>query len=133
MKKNNVVLFVIIVTLMIIGAVAVFADSATPGSDNDPLVSKSYVDSKATFKAVKLEAGQTLTGDEGTEIIVRSGEFTAIDNGANGISDITSGKDLMTGMQVGTNHLLLVPRKDGRGIYAGTEGWIMIRGNYNIK
>lgn len=133
MKKNNIILFVVIAVLMMIGAIAVFADSATPGSGDDPLVSKSYVDAKATFQAVMLNAGQTLTGDEGTEIIVRSGEFTAIDNGANGVSDLTSGQDLMTGTQVGTNHLLLVPRNDGRGIYAKTEGWIMIRGNYTIK
>ena len=133
MKRKHAILLTAIIAVMIAGAIAAFADTADPGSSSDPLVSKSYVDAKATYKAVMLNAGQTLIGDEGTELIVRSGEFTAIDNGANGVSDITSGKDLMTGAQVGLNHLLLVPKNDGRGISARTEGWIMVRGNYTIK
>ena len=131
--KKNKLLIIAIAVVMAAGTIAAFADSTAPGSDGDPLVSKSYVDAKATYKAVQLTAGQTLTGAEGTEIILRSGEATAIDNGANGVSDMTSGKDLMTGAQVGLNHLLLVPRNDGRGIYAVTDGWVMIRGDYNIK
>ena len=59
--------------------------------------------------------------------------FNGVDNGANGVSDLTSGIDLMTGMQVETNHLLLVPRDDGRGILVSTEAWVMVRGDYIIE
>ena len=142
MKKYIAVLVVMIAVfgLTIVAAAA----TADPGSEKDPLVTKSYVDNliaqikgsggtSDSYKAIQLTAGQQLIGNEGTEIILRSGEATAIDNGANGISDLTGGKDLMTGNSITANHLLLVPRSDGRGISATTDIWVMVRGSYHIK
>ncbi len=127
-------------------AVTVVATAAadTPGTEGDPIVTKSYVDNQiarissggtasATYTVVEVSAGQKLLGKSGTEIILRSGEATAIDNGANGVSDITAGKDLMTGQSVGQNHLLLVPKDDGRGIQATTDLFVMVRGAYSIQ
>ncbi len=74
-----------------------------------------------------------MLGKSGTEIILRSGEATAIDNGANGVSDITEGKDLMTGHSIGQNHLLLIPKDDGRGLQAITDLFVMIRGPYSVQ
>lgn len=122
----------LIITLLA-GATAVFATTATPGSEGDPLVTQAYVDKKTTFQPINLSAGQKFMGGAGTELILRAGEATAIDNGANGISDVTSGKDLMTGQTVSLNHLILVPREDGRGIFATTAITVMVRGNYTIK
>lgn len=124
--------------------VAAAAAAGTPGSEGDPVVTKSYVDSQiaqlqsggttsATYTVVEVKAGQKVLGKSGTEIILRSGEATAIDNGANGVSDITSGTDLMTGQSVGQNHLLLVPKDDGRGIQAITDLFVMVRGPYTIQ
>ena len=124
--------------------VAAAAAADTPGSEGDPVVTKSYVDSQiaqlksggvssGTYKAVQLTAGQRLIGGEGTEVILRSGEATAIDNGANGVSDVTAGSDLMTGQSIGLNHLLLIPRNDGRGLQAHTEAYVMVRGSYTIQ
>ncbi len=124
--------------------VAAAAAADTPGSEDDPVVTKSYVDSQIahlknggvssdSYKAVQLAAGQKLIGNEGTEVILRSGEAAAIDNGANGVSDVTGAKDLMTGQSVAQNHLLLIPRTDGRGIQAITEVWVMVRGSYSIQ
>lgn len=87
----------------------------------------------STYSVVQANAGQKVLGKGGTEIILRSGEATAIDNGANGVSDITAGQDLMTGQRVGLNHLLLVPKDDGRGIHALTEVFVMVRGPYTIQ
>ena len=136
MKKNILMaaLVAILTCLFTTGAcLAAFGSDATPGSSDDPLVSKSYVDSALSFEVVHAEAGQSLIGGAGTEIILRSGEATALDNGANGVSDMTGGKDLMSGTVVETNHLLMTPRNDGRGIYMKTEGYIMVRGEYTIK
>jgi len=130
MKK---VIMIILSCVMVLGIGVASGAVATPGSSEDPVVTKSYVDVKVSYVPAKLEPGQILTGDEGTEIILRSGEATAIDNGANGVSDITAGKDLMTGNQVSLNHLLLIPRKDGRGIQVSTEAWVLVRGNYTIQ
>lgn len=141
--KKVVAVFVIVIAifgLTIIAGAAV----TTPGSEGDPVVTKSYVDSQIAqikgsgsssdiYKKVSLSAGQKLIGNVGTEIILRSGEATAIDNGANGVSDITGAKDLMTGQWVAQNHLLLVPGSDGRGITATTDIWVMVRGSYTIK
>ncbi|MCL1982056.1 MAG: hypothetical protein FWG53_03050 [Clostridiales bacterium] len=130
--KKKLLLAAGVVVLLIVGAVA-WAASDGPGSESDPVVSKSYVDAKTSFEPIQLEEGQKLIGVEGTEIILRSGEAFAIDNGENGVSDLTSGKDLMSGDQVAANHLLLVPRDDGRGIMALTEAWVMVRGGYEIQ
>ena len=124
--------------------VAVAAAADTPGSEGDPVVTKSYVDSQiaqlkssgtasGTYVVVEVKAGQKMLGKSGTEIILRSGEATAIDNGANGVSDMTAGKDLMTGQIIGQNHLLLVPKDDGRGIQAITDLFVMVRGAYSIQ
>ncbi len=132
-KRTFIMAIIAALVLGMLCGYAVFGASDGPGTDSDPLVSKSYVDTKLTYTPIQLTAGQKLIGKEGTEIILRSGEATAIDNGANGISDITAGTDLMTGMQVALNHLLLVPRDDGRGITAVTDIWVMIRGDYEIN
>ncbi len=131
--KKSVILSIVMILVMVLGISIAMAATNEPGSETDPVVTKSYVDSRTSYSPISLTAGQKLIGGEGTEIILRSGEATAIDNGANGISDLTIGTDLMTGSQVGTNHLLLVPRNDGRGITAITDIWVMIRGTYTIQ
>jgi len=139
---KRVITLVIVITILALTVVA--AASETPGSKEDPVVTKSYVDnqiarlmgsggSTETYKAIMLTAGQKLIGHEGTEVILRSGEATAIDNGVNGISDVTGAMDLMTGQKVAQNHLLLIPRSDVRGIQATTEIWVMVRGTYTIE
>ncbi|MDD4565321.1 MAG: hypothetical protein PHE79_07625 [Eubacteriales bacterium] len=139
---KRVIAMVIVITIL--GLTVVVAASDTPGSKEDPVVTKSYVDnqitelmssggSTETYKSIMLTAGQKLIGNEGTEVILRSGEATAIDNGANGVSDVTGAMDLMTGKSISQNHLLLIPRSDGRGIQANTEIWVMVRGTYTIQ
>lgn len=130
--RKGFIITIAFVALLGVNVVA-WAASDNPGSEGDPVVSKSYVDAKTSFSPIQLTQGQKLIGAEGTEMILRSGEASAIDNGVNGISDLTSGMDLMTGNQVVLNHLLLVPRSDGRGISALTDIWIMVRGSYTIQ
>jgi len=133
MKKNILITIILTSVIVFCACFVAFGDNEAAGSAENPLVTKNYVDSKTAYQTVHVFAGQKVIGKGGTEIILRSGEATAIDNGANGVSDITSGVDLMTGMQVGLNHLLLVPRDDGRGIALSTEGWVMVRGDFTIE
>ena len=132
-RKKKYVLIAVLAVALGVGAAVWAAGSAPPGSEEDPVVSKSYVDARTTFAPVELYEGQRLIGTEGTEIILRSGEASALDNGANGVSDLTSGRDLMTGDEVPPNHLLLVPGDDGRGITAKSECWVMVRGEYKLQ
>lgn len=147
--KSKSALIAVIACGVIAFTVISTADTYAPGSSGDPVVTKSYVDGKvaevkalitqgssgagASYSPLRLDAGKTLLGGEGTEIILRSGEATGIDNGANGISDITSGKDVRTGEALSLNHLFLIPREDGRGIKATTEIWVLIRGSYQVN
>lgn len=130
--------------LLIAIAVAVFAagfltgtqgqaSTPTPGSYEDPLVSQSYMEQFVSLMVVELAAGQTLEGSGGTQIILRSGQARAVGSANGGVCNVTSGKDLANGERITANHLLIIPRTDGRGIIAESKVWVMVRGPYTIK
>ena len=139
--------------VIVVGSIAIsFAAGNIPGSAEDPVVSKSYVDAQlealkaelsekfaapdapgGAWDVVLVKAGKSVIGGQGTEIILRSGKATAIDNGSDGVSDLTAANDLMKGEAIADNHLLLVPRADGRGIHCTTDCWLMILGSYEVK
>ena len=136
---------------------------AAPGSAENPLVTRLYLDDAMgsvkdtiaklekritsledgedaqepvgtpSWEVIEVMGGQSVVGGEGTEIVLRSGNAVAVDNGANGVSDLTDGQDLMGGSLISPNHLLLVPRDDGRGIKCESTCWVMVLGEYTIK
>ncbi|MGD8190296.1 hypothetical protein ACQCN2_09970 [Brevibacillus ginsengisoli] len=134
----------------------VWADVAgAPGSADDPVVTKSYVDQKiqqalgnggsgagastsSKLVVAELKPGKTLYGFEGTEFIVRTGNVVSVAGvNGDGLTDITAGADLQAGAPVSANHLLLIARSDNRGLrlepgYKGTA-YIMVRGKYEIR
>lgn len=136
----------------LIGAVVAFivasvspgiAAAPDPGTSADPIVTKSYVDqavSKATgatgqvFKVVELNAGQKITGYEGTEMVVRL-KYTAeaYSPNSNGLSDLTNGLNVASGTMVGDNHLLLFPRSDGRGLKITGHTFVLVKGQYTLN
>lgn len=184
-------------TLMIVACVSVLiivgltfdqlnASSNDPGTISDPLVSKSYVDSKmaelltqvdamresgdsndssnssnntvymselydyiddqfeainqegidisSKFEVLQVQAGSRLICEESTEVIVRSGQVSAIANSAgNGLSDVTAGIDISQGQNVPTNHLIIIPRTDGRGLLVEQTCYVMVKGTYIIE
>jgi len=139
------------------------ADGAgtTPGTTDDPVVTKSYVDQQIQqalnggsggntnptnptqpsqgadeVKNVALKPGKILIADAGTEFIVRSGNAVIYTEVSSGVADLTDGKDLLNGQAAPKNHLLSFPR-EGRGIQV-KEGQtsnliVMVRGGYTIK
>lgn len=86
----------------------------------------------ATFKAVSVPAGSVFLGGEGCEVILRSGTATAFVAGESGITNVTSGKELLNGVTIATDNLLIIPRDDGRGFNAVTDVWILVKGSYDI-
>lgn len=139
---------------MIIAGADSFGSGNAPGSANDPLITKSYLDEKLNalvkseiekltgvsgggeeLKVVQLKQGQTLIAGSGTEIIVRNGRTVLVSNSSNGIPDVTAGKDILNGEEVPNNHLLVSPA-DGRGIrpHESVKGtvYVMVRGPYLI-
>jgi len=188
-KKMKVIIAGSIMTIF--GFATIYASSnQNPGSVQDPLVTKSYVDSKIfeiansvpnqpsggsslnvdelieqielvvdfklkekgvtgggdtskdpdksvegfVFKPIgPIKSGSILIGEQGTEMILRSGSAVVIAEGVNGLQDITDGVDLSANESVSLNHLLIVPRTDGRGIFIEKDAFVMLRGNYEIQ
>jgi hypothetical protein len=133
---------------------AVTPGTDEPGSEENPLVAQDYVDSKINvlqaridelseklkkagagqkFEVIQVMAGKQLVAGASTEIIIRSGKATAVASEKGGLSDLISGVDIPTGGNIPKNHLLLVPRDDGRGFKAQTDLFVLIKGEYSIK
>ncbi len=97
------------------------------------------------WEIVNVAKGQTLIGKGGTELILRSGEAAAItkisrvtSNGKdtivdNGLADITDGEDLKMGANIPLEHMLLIPRDDGRGVSCNIDSIFMVKGDYTIS
>ncbi|WP_246096452.1 hypothetical protein [Paenibacillus sinopodophylli] len=129
------------------------SNALTPGSAEDPVVTKSYVDAllanggsgstggstpvaAAELEVVTVPAGKTLMAGQGTEVIVRVGKAIAYSSDASGIADLTGGTDLTKGKAVPTNHLLLFPR-EGRGILPDPNQknglTVLVKGSYTLQ
>ena len=87
----------------------------------------------SAFHALQIKAGQILVGDEGAELIPRSGTSTVYSLVTDGVADVTTGIDLRNGAKITNNHLLIIPRGDGRGIKASTDVWVLVKGGYTIR
>ena len=131
---------------------------AAPGDSNDPIVVLSYLNdrikalvndykldeiekllasggtggSSAALEVVEIKTGEKLIAGAGTELILRGGKAFVIGSELGGISNVTAGKDFVSGMEFVANHLMIVPRDDGRGAYTNDYAIFMVRGAYEI-
>lgn len=85
------------------------------------------------LEIVELRDGQSLICGAGTEIILRAGTAKAIISELGGLSDLTGGKDLASNEVISPNHLILIPRDDGRGAYVEKYAIFMVRGYYEVR
>lgn len=157
MKRKGKIILSILILSMLLGGAAVFSE---PGSEKNPLVSlsylndeidklKLYIDKKIQgletkpgepekagsneMEVVEVEEGQSLIAGSGTEIILRGGKGRIIGAELGGLADITAGKDLAMATAVPANHMLIVPRDDGRGVYVTEDAIFLVRGEYEIR
>ena len=93
---------------------------------------KSGSTGSSTLEVVNLKVGEKLIAGAGAEIILRGGKVTAIASELGGLSDVTKAIDIAHGVEVAPNHLLIVPRNDGRGVLATTEAILIVRGEYKV-
>lgn len=150
-SATTLITFGLILGMIVSNSLSVGTSSVTPGTVNDPVVTKSYVDeqmaklggggSTGAVTATKLEvvtvpAGTILMADAGSEVVVRSGKAAAYSSDSNGISDVTAGVDIKSGSNVPANHLIWFPR-EGRGIQvqSGVTGSliVLVKGPYSLK
>jgi len=86
------------------------------------------------FAVVEATKGQIVVLGAGSEIIVRSGEATALSGMYGGLADVSGAKDLNTGDKIPNQHLLIAARDDGRGIKVESDiAYMLIRGSYSIQ
>lgn len=98
------------------------------------IIAQNGVSVSSGFIVVEVEVGQKLICQASTELILRSGDAIAIANTAgDGLTDTTAGKDIKGGETIMSNHLLIVPRSDGRGLSVNKKSFIMVKGNYAIQ
>ncbi len=123
------------------------SQTGTPGSVNDPLITKSYLDKRLE----EFDAGNTTTADsgkssagmeklqlsksvyvsakEGTMIVLMEGSAYA---SGDGLINITKGEALSDGMTVSKYNTFLVT-KDNTGIKADSSAIVYIAGEYTLK
>lgn len=159
LRKRTAIFGTMVLTLgvgFMLGQVGVASNHPAPGSADDPVVTKSYVDSKLAelkgtapaptptagtagngFTVLELKQGQTLKAATaaGLEVIVRYGTATAVEGEQGGLANVTTGEDLTSGLQVALNNLLIFARNDGRGIKVNSSGitYVLVRGAYTIQ
>jgi len=147
---KTIKVFILTFAVIIVALGVGYADQTPePGSQQDPIVSKSYVDSKYdnikiyvdnklseesnsdnSYKVVELDAGQIITMEGGSQAIVRIADSAVIVTKTDGVADLTAGIDLKNNSMISANHLLLFPRSDGRGIKAIKHTYIGVIGKY---
>lgn len=154
MKK--IIIFTLILAIALTAVIY-----AAPGDSNDPIVVLSYLNDRikalisdykldemenlqkkvdnlissggsAALEVVEIYAGEKLIAGAGTELILRGGKAFVIGSEKGGISNVTIGKDFVSGMEFVANHLMIVPRDDGRGAYTNDYAIFMVRGTYEI-
>jgi len=155
MKRKGVIFGVC--ALAVIACTVLFnfvqAVGSDPGSETDPLISESYLEGKladlktyidtklgegaggqgTVFAVVNMQTGTQIVCEGGTEVILRAGKATAVVSDQGGLSDVTGGKDIAQGESIPMNHLLIIPRSDGRGMTAKADCVLMIKGKYELK
>jgi len=168
-KSKKLLLILIVGSVLTLTFMLSAAATPAPGSEEDPLVTRSYVNRRIAeitglqsggtlpdqqmdaivaevasrlsgghgaasevFTPVHMTSGQTLFGHEGTEIILRSGTAIVQSNSVDGLANVTSGVDQGAGETIERNHMLIVPRADGRGVHATSEVWLLVKGGFSI-
>lgn len=86
------------------------------------------------WQVVKVDPGIRVLASDTGEVILRSGTARVIGNEyGEGISDMTSGREIKNGELVEKDHHLLIPRGDGRGIITETVCYIVYKGLYYMQ
>lgn len=150
MKRLKIVIAALVI-LLLAGAVAYAAGGY--GSQSDPLITKSYLDSvvqpqteaelkqrlsdaaaqmrsstPGEFTELTLTAGQTLRCGAGGEILLRSGSAGA----AGELADTTAGSSVANGAALSANHLYAAA-SDNSGITALGSVKALVSGAYSVE
>lgn len=115
-------------------------DFSLSESDDDPIVDTTLasggnnLSESAQYEIVELSYGDALYAVTACDIMLRSGSAACIaPDASQGIADYTDGYEVYNDQSIVKNHMLLIPRGDGRGLKALSESvFVMVRGDYTI-
>ena len=88
--------------------------------------------SGGVYTTVALSAGQTIVGDAGTELLLRSGSAVCTTAADPGLVDMTGGGTVNAGESIAANHLYMATASQS-GMKASSSVQVMVRGGYSIK
>ncbi len=147
MSKQQIKKIGIIAVILIICGLGIFqagmtvgaANSAEPGSVNDPLITKSYLDSymanysggeaSASYVKVTLSKGSTIIGKTGTEILLYSGSANAYAKGSD-LVNVSLGEAVADGLTLGKYCVYVCPDSDA-GLTAVSDVVLFVKGEYS--
>lgn len=103
-------------------------------SDYTSSGSSSVTTASSSYEVVELGYGDALYAASACDIMLRSGSaYCLAPDASQGISDYTAGVEIYNYQYLTKNHMCLIPRGDGRGIFADSESvFVMVRGEYTI-
>lgn len=84
----------------------------------------------STYTAVTLAAGQTLYGEAGCEVLLRSGAASCGGTGSAALTDATTGGSLNGGNALEANHLYLMP--ESGSVSAAGGAVLLVRGGFAV-
>lgn len=87
---------------------------------------------RSTYSVVTIENGQKLTGEVGTEIMLRVGSAKVSATASPGLIDTTTGNTLDNGKALEKNHLYMITI-DGRAVVSTGHTLVIVRGNYTVS
>lgn len=125
----------VICTIVFHAGVRVGAAGNEPGSVGDPLVSKSYLDSRldgltGVMTKVTVSKNSVLTVSEGATMIVFSGNGTVSGNGA-GLINVTTGELTQSGLSLAKYNTYLFPDA-ATTVTASSTMVVFVTGTYNV-
>jgi hypothetical protein len=148
-KNKKKLMIVIVVGILCAGlfraGMVVGAASSEPGSEGDPLITQSYLesrlkevgagtstgsDSSDIYKKEVLDKNKELTVSAGGEIVLFSGNASVV--GKNGLVNLSSGELFKTGNSAVKYNIYLSPASSS-GMKASSSVTVFIKGSYSIK
>lgn len=135
-KIISVIAGLFVICCMVFHAgVKVGAAGNEPGSVGDPLVSKSYLDSRldglnGVMSKVSLSKGSILSVSEGASMIVYSGNGSVSGNG-NGLINVTTGELTNTGLSLAKYNTYLFPDAAST-VTASSAMVVFVTGTYQV-
>ncbi len=151
MKERTMKVIIAVLAVLLLAGVTAYA-ATTYGSQDDPLITKSYLDevvkpeleselqtkldaaaeelrhsAAGEFSTVELRGGQTLRCAAGSQLLPVSGAVSAV----GGLTDTTEGADVAAGSSLSISHLYLAPGESGAA--AAGAAVILVSGSWRIE